>query len=289
VWLLAATAGRYQGETATAWTAIERYLPAGPATAPGSHNLLAALECQQLAAALALDAADLPAAHAWLDAHDRWLAWSGAVLGQAERHLGWAAYHRAAGDLALAHEHAARALAHASKPRQPLALLAAHRWCGELATAAGQYAEATAYLTDALALADACAAPYERALTLLALVELALATGERAKAAAVLAEARTLLLPLEARPALARADALVTRLTPAKPAQQYPAGLSAREVEVLRLVAQGLTNAQIAARLFLSPRTVDQHLRAIFNKLGVGNRAAAARWAVEHALTGEEP
>jgi DNA-binding NarL/FixJ family response regulator len=58
---------------------------------------------------------------------------------------------------------------------------------------------------------------------------------------------------------------------------------------VLRLVAQGLTNAQIAARLFLSPRTVDQHLRAIFNKLGVGNRAAAARWAVEHALTGEEP
>ncbi|MGN6566271.1 MAG: ATP-binding protein [Thermomicrobiales bacterium] len=288
-WFLAAMAGRDQGETATAWAAIERYLPAGPATAPGSHNLLTALECQRLAAALALDADDRPTACAWLAAHDRWLAWSGAVLGQAEGHLGWAAYHRAAGDLALAHEHAARALAHATKPRQPLALLAAHRLLGELATAAGQHADAKDHLGHALALADACAAPYERALTLLALAELALATDERARAATALEDARTLLLPLDARLALARAGTIAARLA-AVPARPYTAGLSLREVEVLRLVAEGLTNAQIATRLFLSPRTVDQHLRAIFNKLGVGNRAAAAaRWSAEHALTGEEP
>ncbi|MGN6755582.1 MAG: LuxR C-terminal-related transcriptional regulator [Thermomicrobiales bacterium] len=53
---------------------------------------------------------------------------------------------------------------------------------------------------------------------------------------------------------------------------------------MLGLVAQGLTNAQVAARLFLSPRTIDQHLRSIYNKLGVGNRAAAAAFAVAHGL-----
>jgi DNA-binding NarL/FixJ family response regulator len=65
------------------------------------------------------------------------------------------------------------------------------------------------------------------------------------------------------------------------------AGLSTREVEVLGLVTQGLTNAQVAARLFLSPRTVDQHLRSIYNKLGVGNRAAATRFAIEQTLVRE--
>ncbi|HEU5423914.1 MAG TPA: response regulator transcription factor [Nitrolancea sp.] len=74
------------------------------------------------------------------------------------------------------------------------------------------------------------------------------------------------------------------RLT-ATPTPAYPAGLSAREVEVLRLVAAGLTNAQVAARLYLSPRTVDQHLRTIYNKIGVDNRTAAAHWAAEHGLT----
>lgn len=64
----------------------------------------------------------------------------------------------------------------------------------------------------------------------------------------------------------------------------YPAGLSAREVEVLRLVAKGLTNAQIAAELFISPRTIDRHLNSIYRKLGISSRAAATRFAAEHNL-----
>jgi DNA-binding NarL/FixJ family response regulator len=67
-------------------------------------------------------------------------------------------------------------------------------------------------------------------------------------------------------------------------AASVPAGLSAREVEVLRLVAEGLTDAQVAERLYLSTRTVNQHLRSIYNKLGVSTRAAATRFAVEHGL-----
>ena len=64
----------------------------------------------------------------------------------------------------------------------------------------------------------------------------------------------------------------------------YPAGLSVREAEVLRLVADGLTNPQVAQKLYLSPRTVAQHLRSIYRKLGVPSRAAAAREAVERGL-----
>lgn len=64
----------------------------------------------------------------------------------------------------------------------------------------------------------------------------------------------------------------------------HPAGLSSREVEVLRLVSQGLTDAEVADRLVLSPRTVNAHLTSIYNKLGVNSRAAATRFAVEHHL-----
>jgi DNA-binding CsgD family transcriptional regulator len=62
------------------------------------------------------------------------------------------------------------------------------------------------------------------------------------------------------------------------------AGLTVREVEVLRLVAYGLSDALIAERLVLSLRTVHAHLRSIYRKLGVGSRSAATRWAVEHHL-----
>ncbi|HEX5504019.1 MAG TPA: AAA family ATPase [Thermomicrobiales bacterium] len=276
---------RAQGDAALARSLVDEWLPDGPATEPGGTFYVCALALQRLAAALSLDVSDLPTARAWLEAHDRWLAWNGTVLGRAEGALGWAEYHRAAGDPTQAREHATAALAHANDPRQPLALLAAHRTLGELTTEVGQHAEAAAHLAEALALADACAAPYECALTLLATADLRAATGEREAAGTALAEARALLEPLEAKPALARADALAARLAaPAAPPPTYPAGLSAREVEVLRLVAQGLTDAQVAARLFLSPRTVGQHLRSVYTKLGVENRAAATRFAVEHHL-----
>ncbi len=241
----------------------------------------------RLAAELLLDAADLAQAHEWLLAHDRWLAWSGAVLGQSEGQALWAQYHWHAGAIDKARAHAERALAHASDPRQPLALLAAHRLLGELDTETERYEDATRHLDDALTLADACHAPYERALTLLAMAALRAATGEVGQARTLLDEVRTVCEPLSAKPTLARVAALAERLaaTPtAVPA--YPAGLSAREVEVLRLVAQGLTNPQVARQLFLSPRTVEQHLRSVYNKLGVSSRAAASTFAVQHGLVG---
>jgi DNA-binding NarL/FixJ family response regulator len=64
----------------------------------------------------------------------------------------------------------------------------------------------------------------------------------------------------------------------------YPAGLSEREVDVLRLVAAGMTNAQVADRLFLSRRTVEAHLRRIYDRLDISSRTQATRFAVEHHL-----
>jgi class 3 adenylate cyclase/DNA-binding CsgD family transcriptional regulator len=64
----------------------------------------------------------------------------------------------------------------------------------------------------------------------------------------------------------------------------YPAGLTAREVDVLRLVAVGLTDAEVAERLIVSVRTVNAHLRSIYRKLGVRSRAAAGRFAAENDL-----
>jgi len=64
----------------------------------------------------------------------------------------------------------------------------------------------------------------------------------------------------------------------------YPAGLTQREVDVLRLVAQGMTDAQVATKLVLSTRTVSTHLRSIYHKLGVSTRSASTRFAVEHHL-----
>jgi len=71
---------------------------------------------------------------------------------------------------------------------------------------------------------------------------------------------------------------------PLAKAPTYPAGLTAREVEVLRLVAQGLADAQVAEQLVISPRTVNWHLTSIYSKLGVSSRAAATRFAVEYHL-----
>ncbi|HEY3764475.1 MAG TPA: helix-turn-helix transcriptional regulator, partial [Gaiellales bacterium] len=66
--------------------------------------------------------------------------------------------------------------------------------------------------------------------------------------------------------------------------QKHPGGLTRREVDVLRLAARGLTTREIADRLFISPKTADHHIQHIYTKIGTSTRAAAALWAMQHAV-----
>jgi predicted ATPase/DNA-binding NarL/FixJ family response regulator len=74
------------------------------------------------------------------------------------------------------------------------------------------------------------------------------------------------------------------RRAAAEAPRRHPAGLTAREVEVLRLVAGGMRDAQVADELVVSLRTVHSHLHSIYRKLGVGSRTAATRYALEHSV-----
>ena len=121
--------------------------------------------------------------------------------------------------------------------------------------------------------------PYEaaRARVLIALACRQL--GDKEGAEMELDAARWAFEQLGAVPDMARTEAL-SRKAVAKPA----GGLTARELEVLRLVATGKTNRSIAADLFLSEKTVARHVSNIFAKLGVPSRAAATAHAYEHGL-----
>jgi DNA-binding NarL/FixJ family response regulator len=69
-----------------------------------------------------------------------------------------------------------------------------------------------------------------------------------------------------------------------RPADPAEARLTVREADVLRLVVEGLTARQIATRLVLSPRTVENHIQRVLRRLGLPNRAALVRYAVENGL-----
>ena len=91
--------------------------------------------------------------------------------------------------------------------------------------------------------------------------------------------ARAVFVELGAVPDVLAVDALSRRAPGA-----HPTPLTPREIEVVRLVAEGKTNRTIAGELYVSEKTVDRHLSNVFTKLGISSRAAATAYAYEHAL-----
>lgn len=128
-------------------------------------------------------------------------------------------------------------------------------------------------------------APYEVARVRVLLGRACRALGDEDTACMEFEAARSSFQDLGAAPDLARVDALTRSRDDANlPAPDDEAGLTPRELEVLRVVAAGRTNKEIADELFISQRTVERHVSNIFNKLGVSSRTAAAAYAFEHGL-----
>lgn len=159
-----------------------------------------------------------------------------------------------------------------------LAAMSAHaRGAVELADG-GAGAAATA-LGTACRLWQQAEAPYEGARSRVLLGLACRVLGDHDAAAWELDAARRSFAELGAVPDLARVEAL-TRAAPA----QRPHGLSPRELQVLRLVAGGLSNKAVAAELVISERTVERHVSNLLAKLAVGSRSAATAYAYEHDL-----
>ncbi len=154
---------------------------------------------------------------------------------------------------------------------------AAAQASGAVELAVGDASGALPYLRKAHQLWTRAESAYERARTQVLLGRALAAVGDTASSVRELEAARSALRRLGARPA---ADDVSAFLAP----RTMPNGLTARELEVLRLVASGRSNAEIAAALVLSEKTVARHLSNIFGKLEVGSRTAATAFAFEHGL-----
>jgi DNA-binding NarL/FixJ family response regulator len=150
---------------------------------------------------------------------------------------------------------------------------------GAILLAEGDARAALAALRQAWTTWQELDAPYEaaraRVLIGLACREL----GDKDTAAMELDAARCVFQQLGAAPDLARVEELTRTAAP-----RAAGGLTAREVQVLRLVAAGKTNRAIATELFISEKTVARHVSNIFLKLGLSTRAAATAYAYEHDL-----
>jgi DNA-binding CsgD family transcriptional regulator len=159
---------------------------------------------------------------------------------------------------------------------EPLQAAAAQA-SGAVELTGGDPAGALPYLRKAQQLWARTEAPVDRARARVLLGRALGTVGDTDASRRELEAARTVFRQVGARPYADEVDLL---LAPAS----LPAGLSAREAEVLRLVASGRSNAQIAADLVLSEKTVARHLSNIFTKLAVGSRTAATAYAFEHGL-----
>jgi DNA-binding CsgD family transcriptional regulator len=110
-------------------------------------------------------------------------------------------------------------------------------------------------------------------------------SGNQEKAVSLLNEALSISQKLGMKPLMERVQTLQQKLeAPPAPTPVYPDGLTRREVEVLRLIAAGRSNREIAQELTISPNTVLHHVSNILSKTGVHNRAEAATYAARHGL-----
>ncbi len=168
---------------------------------------------------------------------------------------------------------------------------------GPARAAIGQQSGALACLRDAAERLEALGFPYQEAKARLRWAEVSLSDrgldgdglADKSEAADEARRALIVFDRLGARPMADRARRLLRDLgeRPILPPRAPTGELSERELQVVRLVADGLSNAQIAELLFISPRTVTTHLQHIYSRLGLSSRTALIRWGMDRRITAE--
>jgi ATP/maltotriose-dependent transcriptional regulator MalT len=185
----------------------------------------------------------------------------------------------AAGDLEHARAAAAELAEVARTIGAPLLHAASAHATGAVRHAEGEIPGASASLREAWEIWRELEMPYEEAQTGLLMAAVCERRGDQDGRRLELDAARKLFTQLDAEPCLARIAAQF------EGASRLPAGsLSEREAQVLRLLAAGKTNRDIAQALFISEKTVARHVSNIFDKLGVSSRSGATAWAYQHNL-----
>jgi ATP/maltotriose-dependent transcriptional regulator MalT len=185
----------------------------------------------------------------------------------------------AAADLENARAAAAELSTIAADLRAQLLSAAAAHATGAVLLREGDFAGAASSLHSATETWRNLAMPYEEAHTCLLMATVCEQRGDQDGRRLELDTARRLFSELNAEPSLARMAG-----PPAGATHQSAGSLSEREVQVLRLLAAGKTNRDIAEELFISDKTVARHVSNIFDKLGVSSRTAATAWAYQRNL-----
>ena len=189
------------------------------------------------------------------------------------------------GDQSAAEEHYAYLLGHQGTMMHHVSV---DRLLSLLSQTMGNLDQAAAHFDDALSFCRKAGYRPELAWTCFDYADILLQRNEyddRAKAITLLEESLAISSELGMPPLMERAMERLERAQ-SKPqlAPLYPDGLTQREVEVLRLIAAGKTDREIADELFISFRTVGNHVRSILNRTGTANRAQATRYAMERGL-----
>lgn len=167
-----------------------------------------------------------------------------------------------------------------------LVVASTDRLLGQLALTLGSVPQAIGHFEDSLRFCDSAGYRPEYAWTCWGYAAALLQIdheGDPSRTGRLLADALQITVDLDMPPLRSRVELLISRMgdssTPA-----YPDGLTQREVEVLQLICGGKTDREIAEELFISYRTVGNHVRSILNKSGTANRTEAASYANQHDL-----
>lgn len=232
-------------------------------------------------------------AKAWLEAADANPLSQASKLHRPFLDIAWTDYYRQTGEQTRAIEACNRALSWAESVPIPWFIIKARRRLGELQGELGQYVEAFKLLEDAAALSETCRLLYEVALCHLSAgrvwrafeanaetthhPEVTIRRGAMFERLQTALDVFTRLGAREREETERLLDAVrAAKTSPANTRLAVSDVLTEREREVARLVAEGLTDKEVAAKLYVSPRTVDNHLRNIFRKLDVRHRTALA-------------